>query len=87
MSVATDSDRPFDDVRDLVARPAAPDEGCQRQVYDALLGMGREGDYGKLGDAAAWLAGWQRRYPPRVSNPTLAIFAGAHGLANQGVSL
>ncbi|MEM6535706.1 MAG: nicotinate-nucleotide--dimethylbenzimidazole phosphoribosyltransferase [Pseudomonadota bacterium] len=87
MSAVADSDRPFDDVRDLAARPAAPDDGCQTQVYDALLGMGREGDYGKLGDAAAWMAGWQKRYPPRVANPTLAIFAGSHGLAGEGVSL
>ncbi len=81
------SDRPFDDFRDLINQPAGQDESSERAVYDALLEMGREGDYGRLGDAAAWLAGAQRRYPPRVSNPTLAMFAGSHGLTESGVSL
>ena len=79
--------RPFSDVRDLIMRPAQPDMGSAQQVYDALLEMGREGDYGRLGEAAAWLASWQKHYPPRLQNTTLAIFAGAHGLAGQGTSL
>ncbi|MDJ0921315.1 MAG: nicotinate-nucleotide--dimethylbenzimidazole phosphoribosyltransferase [Henriciella sp.] len=87
MQNAAEAARPFDDVRDLATRPAASDDSCAQEVYDALLGMGREGDFGKLGDAAAWLAGWQKRYPPRVENPTLAIFAGSHGLSDVGVSL
>ena len=49
--------------------------------------MGREGDFGKLGEGAAWLAGWQRRYPPRLESPTLAIFAGSHGISQDGVTL
>lgn len=79
--------RPFEDVRELVARPASPDDTCATKVYDALLGMGREGDFGKLGDGAAWLAGWQKRYPPRIEMPTLAIFAGSHGISSGGVTL
>ena len=78
---------PLDDVRDLATRSASPDDQCAQQVYDALLGMGREGDFGKLGEAAAWLAGWQHRYPPRIESPTLAIFAGSHGLSENGVTL
>lgn len=81
------SARPLDDVRDLAFRPVEPDQRAAEAVYKALLGMGREGDFGKLADATAWLAAWQKRYPPRIESPTLAIFAGAHGLANHGVSL
>jgi nicotinate-nucleotide--dimethylbenzimidazole phosphoribosyltransferase len=84
---ASSATRPFEDVRELVARPASPDDTCATKVYDALLGMGREGDFGKLGDAAAWLAGWQKRYPPRIEMPTLAIFAGSHGISSGGVTL
>jgi nicotinate-nucleotide--dimethylbenzimidazole phosphoribosyltransferase len=51
------------------------------------MGMGREGDFGRLGEAAEWLATWQRRFPPRIEKPTLAIFAGSHGLVDSGVSL
>lgn len=68
-------------------RQGAPDENASQAVFDALLGMGREGDFGRLGDGAAWLAGWQKRYPPRLENPTLAIFAGSHGISQNGVTL
>lgn len=49
--------------------------------------MGRETDFGRMGTAAMWLARWQHRHPPRIEKPTLAIFAGSHGLVNEGVSL
>ncbi len=87
MTDVSSATRPFEDVRELVARPASPDDTCATKVYDALLGMGREGDFGKLGDGAAWLAGWQKRYPPRIEMPTLAIFAGSHGISSGGVTL
>ena len=78
---------PLSDVRDLILKPAAPDPACARRVHEALLGMGRKGDFGRLGEAAEWLAAWQRRFPPRIEKPTLAIFAGAHGIVDAGVSL
>ena len=87
MPQAESATSPFDDVRDLAMRPGASDDACSKQVYDALLSMGREGDFGKLGEGAAWLAGWQRRYPPRLELPTLAIFAGSHGISQNGVTL
>lgn len=87
MPQAESAANPFDDVRELAMRPSAPDDQASKQVFDALLGMGREGDFGRLGDGAAWLAGWQRRYPPRLESPTLAIFAGSHGISQNGVTL
>ena len=76
-----------DDVRELARRPSPADPSAAQKVYDALLGMGREGDFGRLGDGAAWLAKWQQRYPPRVEMPTLAVFAGSHGISHRGVTL
>ena len=87
MHDADSAAKPLDDVRELATRSATPDEACAARVSEALLGMGREGDFGKLGDAAAWLAGWQKRYPPRIEMPTLAIFAGSHGISQGGVTL
>lgn len=81
------SDRPFDDVRALVRQSTERDVSAGDKVREALLGMGREGDFGRLGESAAWLAEWQKRYPPRIENATLAMFAGAHGLRSEGVSL
>lgn len=78
---------PLSDVRDLILKPVEPDTASGKKVRDALLGMGREGDFGRLGEAAEWLAKWQRRFPPRIEKPTLAIFAGSHGIVDAGVSL
>ena len=86
-SAANPAARPFDDVRDLAMQPVLSDSDAPERVLEALRGMGRERDFGKLGDAAAWLARHQRRFPPRIENATLAIFAGSHGLANKGVTL
>lgn len=87
MSETTPSESPLNDVRDLILRPVTNDPEAGRKVHEALLGMGREGDFGRLGQAAEWLATWQRRFPPRIEKPTLAIFAGSHGLVDAGVSL
>jgi nicotinate-nucleotide--dimethylbenzimidazole phosphoribosyltransferase len=78
---------PLDDVRDLILKPAARDPAPAESVRQALLGMGREGDFGRLGEAAEWLSNWQGRYPPRIDKAVLAIFAGSHGIAEAGVSL
>lgn len=87
MSQVDQGASPLDDVRELARRPSPADPMAAKKVYDALLGMGREGDFGKLGDGAAWLAEWQQRYPPRVEMPTLAVFAGSHGISLRGVTL
>ena len=58
MNDAAESSTPFDDVRELAMRDIEPDAACSKKVHEALLGMGRQGDFGKLGQAAEWLAGW-----------------------------
>ena len=78
---------PFDDVKDLIRSGAAPDVSSGDRVRAALATMGRDGDFGRLGEVAVWLAEWQGRYPPRIESPTLAMFAGSHGLIAEGISL
>ncbi|MEM6412184.1 MAG: nicotinate-nucleotide--dimethylbenzimidazole phosphoribosyltransferase [Pseudomonadota bacterium] len=87
MTDSADTASPFEDARALSLQPVEPDEEAARKVRERLLDMGRETDFGRMGIAAEWLARWQKRYPPRIENATLAIFAGSHGLAQQGVSL
>ena len=87
MTEPANSSAPLDDVRALVLKRIPLDTEPGRKVREALLTMGREGDFGRLGEAAEWLANWQRRYPPRIEQPVLAIFAGSHGLVDEGVSL
>lgn len=86
-SESQSSASPLEDVRNLILAPVVPDMAHGKAVHDTLMGMGREGDFGRLGEAAEWLAIWQERYPPRIEKPTLSVFAGSHGLLNEGVSL
>ncbi|MGH1421787.1 MAG: nicotinate-nucleotide--dimethylbenzimidazole phosphoribosyltransferase [Hyphomonas sp.] len=87
MSQSSSDISPFDDVRALVRKPVSLDGAPGIAVNNALLEMGREGDFGRLGEAAQWLANWQNRFPPRIEKPALTIFAGSHGLVADGVSL
>ena len=87
MSDAAPSATPFDDVRELALRKVVRDPAPAEQVRAALLGMGREGDFGRLGEAAEWLALWQQRFPPRIENATLALFAGSHGISEEKITL
>ena len=44
------------------------------------------GALGRLEGLVTWLAGWQRRYPPRLQRVEAVVFAGNHGIVEQGVS-
>ncbi|MDF3072735.1 MAG: cobT [Alphaproteobacteria bacterium] len=44
------------------------------------------GSLGRLEEIAQFLATWQGRHPPRCDRPRVAVFAGNHGVAAQGVS-
>jgi len=84
---SAENTRPFDDIRALALQEATPDIAAGKAVLSRLGEMGRENDFGRLGLAAAWMARWQGRYPPRIEKASLAIFAGSHGLTKEGVSL
>lgn len=52
---------------------------------DRLLAKPKRG-LGQLEGLTEWLASWQSRHPPRVERPSVAIFAGSHGVAARDVS-
>lgn len=87
MTNQAENSKPFDDIRALALQAANPDEAKAERVVEELGKMGRETDFGRMGEAAAWMSRWQRRYPPHIAKATLAIFAGSHGLAQEAVSL
>jgi nicotinate-nucleotide--dimethylbenzimidazole phosphoribosyltransferase len=77
---------PFDDIRALLRdMPAADDKaltvarGRQAQLTKPA------GSLGRLEEIAEFLAAWQGG-PPHVDNALVAVFAGNHGVAAQGVS-
>jgi len=78
---------PFDDIRALAAMLPPADAGAMAAVRarNARLAK-RPGSLGRLEQIAEWLAGWQGREVPAVTRPLTALFAGAHGVAADGVS-
>ncbi len=78
---------PFDDIRALIAAMPEGDSEAAAKVRarDATLTK-PPGSLGRLETIAEWLATWQGRAPPAVNRPLVAVFAGNHGVAAQGVS-
>ena len=44
------------------------------------------GSLGRLEEIVCWLSAWQGKHPPSLNHPKAKIFAGNHGVANEGVS-
>src|SRR6266853_1063481 len=44
------------------------------------------GSLGRLEDMVGWLALWQGHQPPRLERVDILVFAGNHGVTQQGVS-
>lgn len=78
---------PFEDIRDLIrSLPGPVTEAADAvRVRDAVLTK-PPGSLGRLEEIVEWLAAWQGKAPPVVTRPLMAIFAGNHGVAEQGVS-
>jgi nicotinate-nucleotide--dimethylbenzimidazole phosphoribosyltransferase len=78
---------PFDDIRRLVSHVPGRDQ----MAVDAVRRRDRVltkplGSLGRLEEIVEWLAGWQGRQPPRLDNAVTVVFAGNHGVVNQGVA-
>ncbi|MDR4306517.1 nicotinate-nucleotide--dimethylbenzimidazole phosphoribosyltransferase [Chelatococcus sambhunathii] len=78
---------PFDDIRALLARLPGPDKAAmaEARAREAQL-IKPGGALGRLEEISEWLAGWQGKARPTVAKPLVAIFAGSHGVTEQGVS-
>ena len=74
---------PLDDVQDLILNQPVVD--LPRDFNPD--GSVRMSKYGRLDRLGEWMAACQRSDKPKLENSTLALFAGAHGLAKYGVSV
>ncbi len=72
---------PFDDIRRLIEGPPLPDS----EAADAVR-AGAEPGLGKLQELGEWLAAWQGRPTPAVTQPLVAVFAANHKVLDQGVA-
>ncbi len=79
--------RPFEEIRLLLLDLPKP---CEASVA-AVRGRDGEltkppGALGRLEEIVEFLAAWQGRAQPVIEHPLVAVFAGNHGVAAQGVS-
>ncbi|AZN71714.1 nicotinate-nucleotide--dimethylbenzimidazole phosphoribosyltransferase [Georhizobium profundi] len=77
---------PFDDFRTLLANLPGADRAAVEAVRarDGELTKPR-GSLGRMEALAEWLAAWTGR-APAVNRPLVAVFAGNHGVTEEGVS-
>ena len=76
---------PFDDFRALLRDMPEANAFAGNRVRERITQLGAAGaGLGHLGDIAEWLATWTSR-PPAVNRPLIALFAGNHGIAAQGL--
>jgi nicotinate-nucleotide--dimethylbenzimidazole phosphoribosyltransferase len=78
---------PFAEIIDLLNLVPEGDEEAVAVVrrHDAELTK-PPGSLGELERLVEWLARWQRKGKPTLDNPMVTIFAGNHGVTDQGVS-
>jgi nicotinate-nucleotide--dimethylbenzimidazole phosphoribosyltransferase len=72
---------------DILRTLPDPDEQARALVRQRTWEVLRpKGALARLDETAAWLAAWQRTATPSVSDPSLIVFAGDHGVVSEGVS-
>ncbi len=77
----------FEEIRALMRELPGPEIQAASQALAREKELTKpEGSLGRLEEISAWLATWQGRHPPRLERPRVAVFAGNHGVAAQGVS-
>ena len=77
----------FDEIRSLLRHLPGPDLEAGTKALQRQRELTKPpGSLGRLEDIAQFMAMWQGRLPPKCDRPRVAVFAGNHGVARQGVS-
>jgi nicotinate-nucleotide--dimethylbenzimidazole phosphoribosyltransferase len=78
---------PFDSLRDLIALMPVASEASREAVEARQAALTKPpGSLGRLEDIPAFLAAWQGKSEPSIDRPLVAVFAGNHGVVENGVS-
>ncbi|MFN3674089.1 MAG: nicotinate-nucleotide--dimethylbenzimidazole phosphoribosyltransferase [Bosea sp. (in: a-proteobacteria)] len=78
---------PFDDIRGMIASMPGPDMAAANAVRARDKNLTKPaGSLGRLEEIAEFLAAWQGKAQPKVDRPLVCVFAGNHGVVDQGVS-
>ncbi len=85
--VMSSSGLPFDDIRALLGRMPALDQGVVAAIRTRDLDLTKPpGSLGRLEDVVGWLGAVQGKAKPSIDRPLVAVFAGNHGVTARGVS-
>ena len=77
----------FDEIRALLSELPGPDQQARLAAEARQKELLKPpGALGRLEEIAHWLAAWQGRERPQLERPRVAVYAGNHGVARQGVS-
>lgn len=78
---------PFDSIRDLIACMPGASETSREGVRARQATLTKPpGSLGRLEEIVEFLAAWQGKPEPSIGRPVVAVFAGNHGVVEQGVS-
>lgn len=78
---------PYADIIDLIKLPPAGNEAAVAAVRHRDQSLTKPpGSLGRLEGLVEFVARWQGKETPSVDNPMVAIFAGNHGVTDEGVS-
>ncbi|ACI99757.1 nicotinate-nucleotide--dimethylbenzimidazole phosphoribosyltransferase [Rhodospirillum centenum] len=86
-SDSTPAPATLDEIRRILPEMPGPDlEAGTAALQREVQLVKPRGSLGRLEELTQWLATWQGRTPPTLNHPRIAVFAGSHGVAAQGVS-
>ena len=75
------------EIRDILGNLPGPDDEAATKAADREGQLTKPpGALARLEELSAWMCRWQGCHPPRLERPRVAVFAGNHGVAAQGVS-
>lgn len=77
----------LEEMRSLLRAMPGPDEAATESARSREGQLTKPpGALGRLEELSEWFCRWQARHPARIERPRVAVFAGNHGVADQGVS-
>ncbi|ODT71293.1 MAG: nicotinate-nucleotide--dimethylbenzimidazole phosphoribosyltransferase [Pelagibacterium sp. SCN 63-23] len=77
----------FADIVELIVAVPDGDEAAVAAIRERDAQLTKPpGSLGRMEELVEFLARWQHRSKPRLGNPMVTIFAGNHGVTDQGVS-
>lgn len=77
----------LDDVRNLLKTLPGPDLEAAAAAAEREPQLTKPpGALGRLEELASWTAAWQGRYPPSMKRINVHVFAGNHGVTDEGIS-